>query len=228
MTQKHILIVDDEASIREMLKFSLNLAGFSVDEAERVSIAEQLIANRLPDLILLDWMLPGVTGIEFARRLKREKLTKEIPIIMLTARAEEDNKVKGLETGADDYIVKPFSPKELVARINAVLRRGVGNVNDVIQIQGLRIDTGNHDVSIDGRAIKLRPMEYQLLHFFVTHSNRVYSREQLLTAVWGGNTDVDDRTVDAQIKRLRQSFRDQHYANLIETVRGTGYRFVKK
>ena len=185
--------------------------------------------DRKPDLILLDWMLPGGTsGIELARRLKREELTSDIPIIMLTAKGEEDNKIQGLEVGADDYITKPFSPRELVARLKAVLRRaGPADAESPIEIGGLLLDPISHRVTIDGTPAEMGPTEYRLLQFFMTHQERAYTRGQLLDQVWGGNVYVEERTVDVHIRRLRKAL-GEAYENLVQTVRGTGYRFSTK
>jgi len=176
-------------------------------------------------LILLDWMLPGTSGVELARRLKKEEATAEIPIIMLTAKVEEDNKIQGLEVGADDYITKPFSPRELVARLKAVLRRTTPpGVETPIEVDGLTLDPVGHRVTTETGALNIGPTEYRLLQFFMTHQERVYTRSQLLDQVWGGNVYVEERTVDVHIRRLRKALGDQ-YDHLIQTVRGTGYRF---
>ena len=225
MSGKSILIVDDEAPIREMIAVALEMAGYTCLEAENTQQAHACIVDRKPDLILLDWMLPGTTGIELARRLKREEATAELPIIMLTAKGEEDNKIQGLEAGADDYITKPFSPRELVARLKAVLRRATPRgVEDPIEINGLLLDPVSHRVSAHGKALEMGPTEYRLLQFFMTHQERAYTRSQLLDQVWGGNVYVEERTVDVHIRRLRKALGEAHQ-NLIQTVRGTGYRF---
>lgn len=226
MKTKTILVVEDECAIRDMLQFALTPAGFDMMEAENVKAAEQRLAQRIPDLILLDWMLPGMNGIDFAKQLKRNKNTQHIPIIMLTARAEEENKIKGLEIGADDYITKPFSPRELIARMNSVLRRGLLISTDgIIEIKNLRLNVNAHQVHIDDELIEMNPMEYKLLHFFLTHQDRVYSREQLLNHIWGGENFIDERTVDVQIRRLRQRLKPHHYDICIKTIRGSGYQF---
>lgn len=224
---KHrILIVEDETAIRDMVRFALAPAGFEVIEARNVTEAETHIANQIPHLILLDWMLPGTSGIDFAKQLKQNHTTKEIPIIMLTAKAEESNKIKGLETGADDYITKPFSPRELIARIKTVLRRGpLVNVEGIIEVNKLHVNVNSHQVTINDELIDLTPNEYKLLHFFVTHQDRVYSRAQLLDQIWGGESDIDERTVDVQIRRLRSRLKPYDYDLCIKTVRGTGYQF---
>ncbi|WP_447530398.1 phosphate regulon transcriptional regulator PhoB [Vreelandella sp. TE19] len=225
MTAKTVLIVDDEAPIREMIAVALEMADYRVLEADNAQDAHALVVDHQPDLLLLDWMMPGTSGIELARRLKREEATAEIPIIMLTAKGEEDNKIQGLEAGADDYITKPFSPRELVARLKAVLRRTTPRgVEDPIEINGLMLDPVSHRVSAHGKALDMGPTEYRLLQFFMTHQERAYTRSQLLDQVWGGNVYVEERTVDVHIRRLRKALGDVHQ-NLIQTVRGTGYRF---
>ncbi len=225
MSGKTILIVDDEAPIREMVVMALEMAGYQCLEAGDAKQAYSLVVDGRPDLILLDWMLPDVSGIELARRLKRDQLTTEIPIIMLTAKGEEDHKIQGLETGADDYITKPFSPRELVARLKAVLRRTQGGDElSTIVVKGLELDPVSHRVTIDGRPAEMGPTEYRLLQFFLTHQERAYTRSQLLDQVWGGNVYVEERTVDVHIRRLRKAL-GVNYENHIQTVRGTGYRF---
>lgn len=225
MTAKTVLIVDDEAPIREMIAVALEMADYRVLEADNAQDAHALVVDHQPDLLLLDWMMPGTSGIELARRLKREEATAEIPIIMLTAKGEEDNKIQGLEAGADDYITKPFSPRELVARLKAVLRRTTPRgVEDPIEINGLLLDPVSHRVSAHGKALEMGPTEYRLLQFFMTHQERAYTRSQLLDQVWGGNVYVEERTVDVHIRRLRKALGEVHQ-NLIQTVRGTGYRF---
>lgn len=206
MVGRNILIVDDEAPIREMIAVALEMAGYDCLEAENSQQAHAIIVDRKPDLILLDWMLPGTSGIELARRLKRDELTGDIPIIMLTAKGEEDNKIQGLEVGADDYITKPFSPRELVARLKAVLRRtGPSDSEAPIEVGGLLLDPISHRVTIDGRPAEMGPTEYRLLQFFMTHQERAYTRGQLLDQVWGGNVYVEERTVDVHIRRLRKA-----------------------
>lgn len=228
MLGKDILIVDDEAPIREMIAVALEMAGYTCHEADNAQTAHSLVIDRKPDLILLDWMLPGTSGIELARRLKRDEMTADIPIIMLTAKGEEDNKIQGLEVGADDYITKPFSPRELVARLKAVLRRAApGDGETPIEISGLLLDPVSHRVTIDGQPAEMGPTEYRLLHFFMTHQERAYTRGQLLDQVWGGNVYVEERTVDVHIRRLRKAL-GSSYEDLVQTVRGTGYRFSTK
>ncbi len=224
-----ILIVEDEAPIRDMIKFSLSSTEFEIIEAENAKEAMEKIASQLPDLFLLDWMLPGVSGIDLAMKLRKNNLTRNIPIIMLTARAEEDNKVKGLEAGADDYITKPFSPRELVARIRTVLRRGtLVTPEGIIQVNQLRLDTHKHQVTIDDNLITLNTIEYKILYFFLTHQERIYSRQHLLDSIWGGDKEINERTVDVQIRRLRQRLQEFGYDEYIKTIRGFGYQFIGK
>ena len=226
MGSRQILVVEDERPIREMLAFGLRRAGFEVVEAEDTREARARIADRRPDLVLVDWMLPDMSGLELTRALKKDKDTRDVPIILLTARAEEQDKVNGLEGGADDYITKPFSPRELLARIQAVLRRAApAGAEDIMEVQGLKLDDSSHRVSAAGREIALGPTEYRLLHFFMTHPERVYSRSQLLDRVWGGNVYVEERTVDVHIRRLRKALEGFDADRLIQTVRGAGYRF---
>ncbi|MBY5983470.1 phosphate regulon transcriptional regulator PhoB [Halomonas sp. DP5Y7-2] len=228
MTAKTVLIVDDEAPIREMIAVALEMADYRVLEADNAQAAHAIIVDDQPDLLLLDWMMPGTSGIELARRLKREETTAELPIILLTAKGEEDNKIQGLEAGADDYITKPFSPRELVARLKAVLRRATPRgVEDPVEVDGLKLDPVSHRVSVDGKSLEMGPTEYRLLQFFMTHQERAYTRGQLLDQVWGGNVYVEERTVDVHIRRLRKALGEPHQ-QLIQTVRGTGYRFSAK
>jgi two-component system, OmpR family, phosphate regulon response regulator PhoB len=226
MTAKRILIVEDEKSIRDMVAFGLRRAGYEVREAEDCREARARIVDVRPDLMLVDWMLPDMSGLELTRSLKRAKDTEEIPVIMLTARAEEQDKVGGLEGGADDYITKPFSPRELLARIQAVLRRAApAGAADTVEVDGLKLDDSSHRVSAGEREIALGPTEYRLLHFFMTHPERVFTRGQLLDRVWGGNTYVEERTVDVHIRRLRKALEPYQLDRLVQTVRGSGYRF---
>lgn len=228
MTNKTVLIVDDEAPIREMIAVALQIAGYQCLEAENAQIAHALIVNHQPDIILLDWMMPEISGLELARRLKREPMSAEIPIIMLTARGEEDNKIQGLEAGADDYITKPFSPRELIARLKAVLRRtAIAGIDETIEVEGLRLDPSSQRVSSDDSPLEIGPTEFRLLQFFMSHPERAYSRSQLLDQVWGGNVYVEERTVDVHIRRLRLTLGAKH-RHLVQTVRGTGYRFSTK
>ncbi|GAB4392499.1 MAG: phosphate response regulator transcription factor PhoB [Gammaproteobacteria bacterium] len=223
--QRTILIVEDEAPIRDMLRYALQPHSFVLYEAEDAQTAYRQIYQVLPDLILLDWMLPGESGIDFAKRLKRDELSRDIPIIMLTARAEEDNKIKGLSAGADDYVVKPFSPRELIARINAVLRRGPMILNDKLVAKDLVLDIQIQQVTVKQQIINLGPLEFKLLVFFMRHPGRIYSREQLLDKVWGTGVYIDERTVDVTVKRLRQALRPTAYDQTIKTIRGSGYLF---
>jgi two-component system phosphate regulon response regulator PhoB len=229
MNQKTILVVDDEAPIRDMLRIALEMADYSVMEAADAQDAHALIIDAKPDLVLLDWMMPGTSGIELARRLKRDDVTKDVPIIMLTAKGEEDNKVQGLEVGADDYITKPFSPRELVARLKAVLRRANAvSINEPIHVEGLCLDPISHRVTINDQPVQIGPTEYRLLEFFLTHQERVYTRSQLLDHVWGSNVYVEERTVDVHIRRLRKALTLEDHDRFIQTVRGAGYRFSSK
>ncbi len=226
MSAKQILVVEDERPIREMIAFGLRRAGFEVREAADARTGRAEVANKLPDLLLVDWMLPDTSGLEFTRALKRDRETRELPVIMLTARAEEGDKVAGLEGGADDYITKPFSPRELLARINAVLRRTTPvEGTERIDVEGLVLDQSSQRVSSGERTVALGPTEYRMLAFFMTHPERVYTREQLLDRVWGGNVYVEERTIDVHIRRLRKALEEFGYDRLIQTVRGSGYRF---
>lgn len=223
---RRILIVEDEAPIREMLSFVMEQHGYQAVEAKDFDTAVSKIAEPYPDMVLLDWMLPGGSGIQLAKKIKGDDFTRNIPIIMLTARGEEEDKVKGLEVGADDYITKPFSPKELMARMRAVFRRVAPTVLDEpLDFEGLKLDPVSHRISASDNSIDMGPTEFKLLHFFMTHPERVYSREQLLDHVWGTNVYVEDRTVDVHIRRLRKALTEHGYDRLIQTVRGVGYRF---
>ncbi|MEJ2441849.1 MAG: phosphate regulon transcriptional regulator PhoB [Exilibacterium sp.] len=229
MPDKTILIVDDETPIRDMLRVALEMAEYKCIEAEDAQQAHSLIIDEKPDLVLLDWMLPGTSGIELARRLKRDEVSAEIPIIMLTAKGEEDNKIQGLEVGADDYITKPFSPRELVARLKAVLRRTDSFTDSgPIFVKNLCLDQVSHRVTIHDQPVQMGPTEYRLLEFFLTHQERVYTRNQLLDHVWGGNVYVEERTVDVHIRRLRKALTLEGHDRFIQTVRGAGYRFSTK
>lgn len=221
-----ILLVEDEPAIQELLAFNVTQCGFQAIQANDAGSALAQIGRELPDMILLDWMLPGTSGIELARRLRAEQRTRNIPIIMLTARTDERDKVLGLESGADDYITKPFSPRELMARIRAVLRRRAPEMSDeTVSIQGLELSPTTHRVTADGQQVELGPTEFRLLHFFMTHPERVYSRSQLLDQVWGDHVFVEERTVDVHIRRLRQALESSSTDRLVQTVRGSGYRF---
>ncbi len=221
-----ILGVDDEPAIREMIGFALSRAGFSYIEAADAAQAEATIDREIPDLILLDWMLPGQSGIEFVKQLRSDPLTRPVPVIMLTARGEEEDKVRGLKDGADDYVTKPFAPKELVARIEAVLRRIKPEAtNEAVQVSGLLLDPVSHRVTADERDLDLAPTEFRLLHVLMTHPERVYSRDQLLDLVWGSNIHVGPRTVDMHVSNLRKALEASGHHRLIQTVHGSGYRF---
>lgn len=220
-----ILVVEDEPAIQELISYSLRQARHVVFGARSAEQAMEIVNDALPDLVLLDWMLPGMSGVEFARMLRRVTRTKTIPIIMLTARAEESDKVAGLEIGADDYITKPFSPRELLARIKAVLRRRSPEAaDDIVDIGGLRLDSATHRVTASDKEVVLGPTEFRLLHFLMTHSERVHTRSQLLDQVWGDHVFVEDRTVDVHIRRLRKALENVSKDGLVQTVRGSGYR----
>ena len=220
-----ILIVEDEQAIREMVCLALSQGGYDCLEAADTNEAQQRILEGLPDLILLDWMLPGMSGIDYARKLRRDKLTQGVPVIMLTARTQEEDKVRGLDTGADDYITKPFSTRELVARIKALLRRTAPQATDEpVEVRGLALDPVTHRVQAGEIKLELGPMEFRLLHFFMTHPERVHSRERILDSVWGNNVYVEERTVDVHIRRLRKALTPSGHDSLIQTVRGAGYR----
>lgn len=229
MAARTVLVVDDEPAIREMLAFALSEAGFRTRECADASQARRILAEDLPDLLLLDWMLPGMSGIDLARYLRKHDATRRLPIIMLTARGEEADKLQGLDVGADDYITKPFSPRELVARINAVLRRtGPLAEEEPISVSGLRLDPASHRVTGQGQDLDMGPTEFRLLHFFMCHAERVYSRSQLLDQVWGDQVYVEERTVDVHIRRLRKALAPAGFDRFIQTVRGTGYRFSSR
>jgi two-component system phosphate regulon response regulator PhoB len=220
-----ILIIEDEQAIREMVCLALHQAGFECQQAADTGEAQQRLREDLPDLILLDWMLPGVSGIDYARRLRQDKLTRDVPVIMLTARTQEEDKVRGLDTGADDYITKPFSTRELIARIKALLRRSAPQTAETpVEIRGLTLDPVTHRVQAGSGKVELGPMEFKLLHFFMTHPERVHSRERILDSVWGANVYVEERTVDVHIRRLRKALTPSGHEQLIQTVRGAGYR----
>ncbi|HEU4618619.1 MAG TPA: phosphate regulon transcriptional regulator PhoB [Gammaproteobacteria bacterium] len=225
MTPKKVLVVEDEAPIREMLSFNLGRAGYAVEPVASGREARAAIANGYPDVVVMDWMLPDVSGLELTRQLKRDPETREIPIIMVTARAEEDDRVAGLDGGADDYLVKPFSHRELLARIRAALRRSAGAEDEVVKAGDLELDAASHRVSVGDEELALGPTEYRLLQFFMEHPDRVYSRSQLLDRIWGGNVYVEERTVDVHIRRLRKALEPYGCDKLVRTVRGAGYRF---
>jgi two-component system phosphate regulon response regulator PhoB len=223
------LIVEDEQPIREMLAYALRRAGFDVSEAEDSHKARIHLADKRPDLVLIDWMLPDMSGLELTRLIKRESGTRDLPVIMLTARAGEGDKVAGLDGGADDYMTKPFSPRELLSRINAVLRRAGGpSTDDRIDLGGLQLDRAAHRVTAGGTDVPLGPTEYRMLEFFMMNPERVYTRAQVLDRVWGGNVYVEERTIDVHIRRLRKALEGVEMSHLVQTVRGSGYRFSTK
>ena len=228
MRTHRVLIVDDEFAIRDMLRMALEIAEYECLEADTISEAHRLIVDERPDIVLLDWMLPGGSGIELLRRIKRSEATRDIPVVMLTAKAAEDNVIQGLDVGADDYVTKPFAPRELIARIRALLRRTAGSEeSSVLEVKGLTLDQESRRIFLDGRPIEMGPTEFNLLQFFMSHPERAYTRGQLLDHVWGANVYVEERTVDVHIRRLRKALQtpDADYSELVQTVRGTGYRF---
>jgi two-component system phosphate regulon response regulator PhoB len=226
MSAASILVVEDEFAIQELIAVNLEHAGHTVLRAASAAQALEFIRESLPDLVLLDWMLPDRPGVEFARQLRADRRTRDIPIIMLTARAQEQDKVSGLESGADDYVTKPFSSRELLARIQAVLRRRAPEVaGEILEINGLALDPVSHRVTARGASVDLTPTEFQLLRFFMAHPERVYTRQQLLDQIWGDHVFIDERTVDVHIRRLRKALEPTMLADLVETVHGTGYRF---
>jgi two-component system, OmpR family, phosphate regulon response regulator PhoB len=221
-----ILVVEDEPAIQELISVSLARHGHTVRRAATAKDAYEAVAEALPDVILLDWMLPDAAGPSLARRLRAEARTREVPIIMLTARAGDDDKVAGLEAGADDYVTKPFSPRELEARIQAVLRRRAPQLSrEAVEIEGLALNPATRTVTGSDRTLRMGPTEFELLHFFMTHTDRVYGRAQILDQVWGDHVFIEDRTVDVHIRRLREALSPSGHESLIETVRGAGYRF---
>lgn len=229
MQNKKILVIEDEASIRDMLRFALERVDFLVSVAADAPSARLRIAESRPDLILLDWMMPGMSGVDYARELKAAPQTRDIPVIMVTARAEEEDKIRGLNIGCDDYVSKPFSFPELIARIQAVLRRSMpGGEEERLAVAGLQVDAASQRVTAKGEPVRLGPTEYRLLHFFISHPERVYTREQVLDRVWGQNVYVEERTVDVHIRRLRKALEPYGYDGMIQTVRGTGYRFSER
>ncbi len=226
MSMQRILVVEDDEGIRRMIVFNLERAGFEVIEAPDAHTARIALTDQRPDLVLLDWMLPDQNGPEFARSLRRDELTRDIPVIMLTARAMEDDKVRGFESGVDDYITKPFASRELTARIRAVLRRSSpAGSDDQISAEGLLLNVASHRLLANGKPVELGPTEYRMLKFFMSHQDRVYSRSQLLDHVWGGGVYVEERTVDVHILRLRKALAEHGFDRYIQTVRGAGYRF---
>lgn len=228
MTKQTVLVVDDELAIRDMLRMALELSDYVCLESENIFDAHRIVLDKGPDIILLDWMLPGGSGIELLRRLKQSEVTQNIPVVMLTAKTTQDNIIQGLDVGADDYITKPFAPRELMARIKALLRRTQPSDQSLlVEVKGLKIDVGARRGFIDQSPIDLGPTEFKLLHFFMSHPDRAYTRGQLLDHVWGTNVYVEERTVDVHIRRLRKALQTSgtDYSYLIQTVRGTGYRF---
>lgn len=224
--QYKVLIVDDEPAIREMLELVLAAEGFHLLVADSAQKAHELVVDEQPDIILLDWMMPGVTGLEFLRRLRRSEMTATIPVILITAKTEEDSRVAGLDSGADDYITKPFAPRELISRIYAILRRiNRIEMNQVIEFEQMLFDPASYRVQVRGMTLDLGPTEFRLLQFFLKNQDRVYNRDQIMDHVWGGNVYLDERTVDVHILRLRKALSEHSYDKYIQTVRGVGYRF---
>lgn len=234
MSKKNVLIIEDEKPIRDMVRFSFFNSDFILDEAEDVNQAREKILTKTPDLILLDWMLPGMNGVDFAKELRSETIAgvnseaAKIPIIMLTAKSDEKDKIRGLNAGMDDYVVKPFSTKELIARIHAVLRRTTDDKVDTLNIGDLELDEQSQRVTCLGKKVSLGPLEYKLLSYFMHHPERVYSRSQILDRVWGGDVYVEERTVDVHIRRLRKVLAVHKQEHLVQTIRGSGYRFSTK
>jgi two-component system phosphate regulon response regulator PhoB len=228
MSQINVLVVEGETAVRELVAFVLERFDFSVTPAANVEEAEALLNDLIPDLIVLDWMLPGLSGVEWARRLKRDRILGDIPIVLLTARGEEEDQIQGLEIGADDYVAKPFSPRELVARVKTVLRRRGTLGEEPIEMAGISLDPQGHRIAVGSHLLSLTPLEYRLLEFFLTHPDKAYSRSQLLHQVWGRSSCADDRTVDVHIRRLRKALGEHGREELIQTVRGFGYRFSEK
>jgi two-component system phosphate regulon response regulator PhoB len=231
MSERTVLVVDDEAAIRDMLRMALEIVDFRCLEADNIQDAHALVVDSRPDIVLLDWMLPGGSGLELLRRLKRDEATRELPVIMLTAKTAEDNVIQGLDVGADDYITKPFAPRELIARIKALLRRAAGTeAAERMQVAELVLDARSRRVSLGEEPLDMGPTEFNLLQFFMAHPERAYTRNQLLDQVWGANVYVEERTVDVHIRRLRKALQSgsEDYSGVIQTVRGTGYRFSSR
>ena len=222
----NVLVVEDEPEIRELLGFSLGRAGYDIIEAETAEVALQLLNERLPDIMIIDWMLPGMSGVELAKRLRRDDLTSGLPLIMLTARGEEADKLRSFESGIDDYITKPFSPRELIARLKALLRRTGAPEDNVLEIGGIRLDQTSHRITINGETIRVGPTEYRLLELLMRHPDRVFERNQLLDRVWGRSTHIEERTVDVHVLRLRKILKPYGLDTAIQTVRSVGYRFT--
>lgn len=226
MTSNSVLVVEDEPDVRELLKFTLGRVGLDVQLAADAEEALRMLAIRLPDLVVIDWMLPGLSGVDLARHLRRDEATAKLPLIMLTARSDEDDKLRSFDVGIDDYVTKPFSSKELVARIRALIRRSSAAPDGSITLSGLTLDTVAHSVTCNDVTVELRPMEYRLLELFLTHPQRAFNRSQLLNLLWGRTVYVDERTVDVHILRLRKALAPFNMDNLVQTVRGVGYRFT--
>lgn len=227
MSSHTVLVVEDEAAIRDMLNFTLSAADFKVIEAPNAEQGWNLLLEHQPDVIILDWMLPGTSGVSLAQRIRQHDQVGHTPILMLTAKGEENDQVKGFEAGADDYVVKPFSPRALVARCHALLRRHMPekHSSELVKAGSLQLDLSSYRFTVAGEEVKLGPTEFKLMHFFMTHPNRVYTRSQLLDHVWGESIIVEERTVDVHIRRLRKILEPAGVANVIQTVRGAGYRF---
>lgn len=228
MSSKTVLLVEDDHDIRDMLVFSLQRAGYAVIETEDAEQALDKLGGVLPDIMLVDWMLPGMNGPDLVRRIRRDQFVQDIPVIMLTARGEETDKLQGFDTGIDDYVTKPFSPKELMARIKALLRRSGNDEDEALKLKHLTLDIQAHRLSVADESVQIGPTEFKLLEFFMKHQDRVYSREQLLDLVWGRNVYVEERTVDVHILRLRKLLSPFGYDQWVQTVRGAGYRFSTK
>ena len=229
MAKVRVLVVEDEESIQALIRFTLEQAGFGVESALSAEEARTLLAQELPDVVLLDWMLPGASGVQLVKQLRQDERSKDLPIILLTARSEDTDKELGLNQGADDYLTKPFSPRELIARINALLRRRAPQkTSEVIEVKGLLLDPAEQRVYGNGQPVSFGPTEFKLLHFFMTHPERVYSRRQLLDLVWGDDVYVEERTVDVHIRRLRRALEPSGFDRFVQTVRGAGYRFSHK
>lgn len=229
MAKVRVLAVEDEESIQALIRFTLEQAGFEVEVASSAEVARQKLDQALPDVALLDWMLPGQSGVQLAKQLRQDERSKDLPIILLTARSEDTDKEQGLNQGADDYLTKPFSPRELIARINALLRRRAPQkTSEIIEIKGLKLDPTEQRVYGNEQPVSFGPTEFKLLHFFMTHPDRVYSRRQLLDLVWGDHVFVEERTVDVHIRRLRRALEPTGFDRFVQTVRGAGYRFSHK
>jgi two-component system phosphate regulon response regulator PhoB len=226
MTRNTVLLIEDEPDIRDMLNFALTRAGYEVWESATAEDAMQKLDGLLPNLLIIDWMLPGMSGVELARRLRLDSHTGKLPIIMLTARSEESDKLKSFDSGVDDYVVKPFSPRELIARVKALLRRAGSPDDGILEIAGIRMDLHAHQITIENSRTRLGPTEFRLLALFMMHPDRVFARSQLLDRVWGRSVYVEERTVDVHVLRLRKALRPSGHHKLIETVHGVGYRFT--